>query len=686
MRQSNYTNPPTAKKIPKTLTNFDVDRIDDYYWFHDKNNPEVIEYLNSENQYTEKVMAKTKNLQDEIYREMLGRIKEDDESYPYLDNGYYYFSRTEKGKQYGVILRKKGSTSAKEEVVFDINKLAEHQKAYIFGGYEISPDNKLAAYSYNTSGSYAEFTLKIKNLETDEDIDFEMEGVSSFTFANDNQTLFYTTINSALKSDKVYKTNIYSRGDVLLYEEKEEEFSVYVSKDKQDKYIYISSSSSTTDEEWFISADSPEDDFKLFRQREHKTEYAIEPHIDSFIVRYKDEENINGMMFKAPFSSYEDKSTWELIIPHDEKVHLEGAVVLKDYIITTTRKNGLKSINILYVNEAFKKETIDFPESVYHVGISGGRQFDTHLFRYSYSSLKRPATLYEYDILHKGVNTLKVQEIPSGFNTDDYDVERIMVEAEDGANVPVAIVYKKPFKNDGSRPCMLYSYGSYGHNMNPSFNSTIFSLIDRGFVFAMAQIRGGSEMGEKWYEDGKLLNKKNTFTDFIKAAEYLLGNKYTSNDKLSIMGGSAGGLLTTAVVNMRPELFHSVLSLVPFVDVVTSMLDDSLPLTTGEYEEWGNPNIKEYFDYMLSYSPYDNIKRQNYPHMLVTGGLNDSQVLFHEPSKYVAKIRDYKTDDNIVLLKMNMDSGHGGATGRYNRLKDIAFNYAFVITMLGGKL
>ncbi len=682
MRQSDYRNPPKADIKAKKLLNFNTERIDNYFWLNDKNNKEVIDYLKEENKYTEEIMADTKKLQEDIYSEILGRIKEDDESYPYLDNGYYYFSRTEKNKQYGVILRKKGSLEEREEVVFDINKLAENEKAFIFGGYEVSTDNKLTAYTYNTTGSYAEYTLKIKSLETGKNLDFEIEGVASFTFANDNRTLFYTKINSTLKSDSVYRIDIYTKDETLIYKEVGEEFSCYVSKDKQDKYIYISSFSSTTDEERFISADSPTDEFIIFQKRKHKTEYSIEPHVNSFIVKYKDEEHINGMLYKAPIETHSDKSTWELIIPHNNEVFLEGAVVLKDHIVTTTRYKGLKSINVLHINDGYRSEKIEFPESVYHVGISGGKQFDTVVFRYSYSSLKRPATLYEYNISTKESKTLKVQEIPSGFNTDDYKVERIMVTANDGAEVPMAVIYKTPFTFDGERPALLYGYGSYGSNTNPSFNSVIFSLVDRGYVFAMAQIRGGSEMGEKWYEEGKLLKKKNTFTDFISCAEHLIDKNFTSNKKLSIMGGSAGGLLTTAVTNMRPDLFHSVLSLVPFVDVVTSMLDDTLPLTTGEYEEWGNPNEKEYFDYMLSYSPYDNIKAQDYPHMLVTGGLNDSQVLFHEPSKYTAKIRALKTDDNVVLLKMNMDSGHGGSTGRYNRIKDLAFHYAFLLKTL----
>ncbi len=680
MKESDYkVKPPVAAVKTKVLENFNVKRYDDYYWLNEKSNPEVLAYLNAENSYKDMVMEETKQLQDTIYHELLGRIKEEDESYPNLYNGYYYYSRTIKGKQYAVILRKKGSLDAKEEVIFDINKMAEGTNAYIFGSYTISPDNKLAAYSYNTTGSYAEFTLKIKDLESEKELDFSLEDVASFEWANDNATLFYSKIDSTLRSCKIYKQNIYEKNEVLVYEEKDEKYSSYVFGDHRHKFIYISSFSATTSEERFISADNPEEEFKVFLPRKHKTEYSIEPHIDDFFVKYKDEDNLNSKIYKAPYKTYSDMSTWTEVIPHDDKVFIEGAMVLKDYLVTTTRENGLKQINILHLNDNNKVESIKFPETVYHVGLGANRVFDASTIRYSYSSLKRPATLYEYDVLSGKTKTLKVQKIPSGFEPDDYEVERLMVKADDGIKVPMAVVYKKGLKKDGSNPTLLYGYGSYGANTNPSFNSTIFSLVDRGYIFAMAQIRGGSEMGEQWYQDGKLMKKKNTFTDFISCSEHLINEKYTNPNKLSIMGGSAGGLLMGAVTNMRPDLYNCVLAIVPFVDVVTSMLDDTLPLTTGEYEEWGNPNIKEDFDYMLSYSPYDNIEAKDYPNMLVTGGLNDSQVLYHEPAKYTAKLRKMKTDDNVLIMHMDMDSGHGGATGRYNRLKDIAFEYSFII-------
>lgn len=682
MKQSNYMPAPIAKVQAKTFEQFGISRTDDYFWLKEKSDPEVIAYLHAENAYTESVMKSTEELQAQIYDEIIGRIKEDDESYPYLEDGYYYYVRTTKGKQYAEFLRKKGSLDAEEEVLFDVNRMAEGQSAFIFGGFTISPDNRLAAYLYNKTGSYAEFDMKIKNLETGEDLDFHLSGVASFAFANDSETIFYSKINATLRSDKVYRQKISDAEAVLIYEEKDETFSSYVSSDKLKKFIYIDSSSATTGEERFVSADRPEEEFQVFLPREHRVEYAITPHTDCFFIRYKDDENLNGKVYRAPFGTYTDRSTWEEVIPHNENVTIESFILFEDYLVSTVRENGLKYIKIMSLKEgdSYASETLRFPEAVYSVGLGANTQFKTTKVRYSYNSLKRPATLYEYDIVTKKTEVLKVQEIPSGFDSDLYEVERLFVEARDGVKVPMAVLYKKGMQKDGSNPTLLYAYGSYGISTNPGFNTSVFSLVDRGFIYAIAQIRGGSDMGEQWYEDGKMLNKKNTFTDFIACSEHLIQEGYTSSDKLAIKGGSAGGLLMGAVTNMRPDLYKSVLSMVPFVDVVTTMLDTSLPLTTGEYEEWGNPNEKEYFEYMLSYSPYDNIEAKAYPNMLVTGGLNDSQVLFHEPAKYVAKLRKLKTDNNILLLKMNMDSGHGGATGRYESIKETAFEHAFLLS------
>ena len=682
LKQSDFPAPPVAEVLPDTFTNFGQQRIDNYYWLKDKNNPKVIDYINAENAYTDSVMASTKALQQTMYDEILGRMKEDDESYPSLKDGYYYYSRTEKGKQYRTYCRKKGSLDATEEIIFDVNKMAEGKTAFIFRGYSISPDNSKAAYFYNETGSFAEFTMKVKDLASGENVGFEVNGATSVAWANDNKTLFYSSIDHTLRSSKIYRQMLDAPKGELVYEETDTRFSTGVSGDKDKKYIFISSGSSTTSDERFISADKPTDAFKTFLPRVQDVEYSVYPHNDKFFVRYKDKENLNGMIYETPLTGYEDRATWKIFFPHDKDVRIENIDVLKDFVAVELRKNGLAEIQVKALNGGETK-TIAFPEPVYTASLGGNPEYDATTIRYSYTSLNRPTTLYEYNIANGETTKLKEQEIPSGFNPDDYVVERLWATASDGVKVPMAIVYKKGLKKDGSNPALLYSYGSYGNSSDVFFSPSFYSLIDRGFVFGIAQIRGGSDLGEQWYEDGKLLKKKNTFTDFIACSELLINEKYTSANKLAAMGGSAGGLLMGAVANMRPDLYQTIVAQVPFVDVINTMLDDSLPLTTGEYEEWGNPNEEEYYNYMLSYSPYDNIKAQNYPNMLVTGGINDSQVLFHEPTKYVAKLRSLKTDNNLLLLHMNMDSGHGGATGRYDGIKDTAFEFAFILNRVG---
>lgn len=682
LKQSDFPAPPVAEVIPDTFENFGKQRIDDYFWMKDKNNPKVMDYLKAENAYTDTVMASTKALQKTIYDEIIGRMKEDDESFPSYKDGYYYFTRTEKGKQYPVYLRKKGTLDAPEEVIFDVNKLAEGKDAFIFRGYSISPDNSKAAYFYNETGSYAEFVMKIKDLASGEDVGFSVNGAASAAWANDNKTLFYSTIDHTLRSYQIHRQMLDAPQSTVVYEEKDPKFSAHVSGEKTKQYIFISCGSSTTSEELFIPADEPMAAFTSFLPRTKDVEYSVEPHKDKFFVRYKDRNNLNGMIYELPKTGYKDKGTWKVFVPHSDSVRIDGIDVLKDYLALELRKNGLTEIQLKSVNGGEDK-IIAFPEPVYTVSLGGNPEYDSTTIRYSYSSLNRPNTLYEYDIRTGKSTVLKVQEIPSGFNPDNYVVERLWATAPDGVKVPMAIVYKKGLKKDGSNPALLYSYGSYGSTSDVYFSSSFYSLIDRGFVFGIAQIRGGSDMGEQWYEDGKLLKKKNTFTDFIACSEKLVADGYTSPDKLAAMGGSAGGLLMGAVTNMRPDLYRTIVAQVPFVDVINTMLDDTLPLTTGEYEEWGNPNEEEYYNYMLSYSPYDNIKAQDYPNMLVTGGLNDSQVLFHEPTKYVAKLRALKTDDNILILHMNMESGHGGATGRYKSIEDRAFEFAFVLNRVG---
>jgi len=682
LKQSDFSQPPVAEMIPDTFNNFGQQRIDNYSWLRDKTNPKVIEYLNAENAYTESVMTPTTDLQQTIYDEIVGRMKEDDESYPSFRDGYYYYSRTEKGKQYRTYCRRKGSMEAAEEIIFDLNTMAEGKTAFIFAGYTVSPDNSKVAYFFNETGSYAEYLMKIKDLATGEEIGFSVDGATSAAWANDNRTLFYSTIDNTLRSYQIHRRTLDEPQSTLIYEEKDPKFTTYVSGSKTKEFIFIGCSSSTTSEERYIDADKPLDPYKIFLPRVQDVEYSVYPHKEKFFVRYKDRENLNGKIYEMPLTGYEDRSTWKEFMPHNSEVRIEGIDIIKEYVLLDLRKNGLSEIIVKPVSGDAVK-TLSFPEPVYTASLIGNPEYDATTFRYSYSSLNRPTTLYEYNIMDGETVKLKEQEIPSGFNPDDYVVERLWADAADGVKVPMAIVYKKGLKKDGSNPALLYSYGSYGSSSDVYFSASFYSLIDRGFVFGIAQIRGGSDLGEQWYEDGKLMKKKNSFTDFIACSELLINEKYTSPDKLAAMGGSAGGLLMGAIVNLRPELYQTIVAQVPFVDVINTMLDESLPLTTGEYEEWGNPNEEEHYNYILSYSPYDNVAAQDYPNILITGGINDSQVLFHEPAKWTARLRSLKTDDNIVLLHMNMDSGHGGATGRYEGIKDTAFEFAFILNRVG---
>ena len=682
LKQSDFTTPPVAEVKPDTFVEFSQQRIDNYYWMKDKTDPEVIDYLNAENAYTQTVMASTKDLQETIYDEILGRMKEDDESYPSFRNGYYYYSRTEAGKQYPTHCRRKSSMDAPEEIIFDLNAMGEGIPAFIFRGYSVSPDNSKAAYFFNETGSFAEFKMHIKDLASGEDVGFSVNGATSVAWANDSKTVFFGVVDKTLRSYQIRRQMLDANKSTVVYQEDDAKFTTYVSGSKRRDYIFIGSASSTTSEERYILADKPMSEFKLFIPREKDVEYSVYPHENNFFVQYKDKQNLNSKIYKAPLTGYEDKTTWTEFVAHNDEVRIERIDILKDYVALELRKNGLTEIELKPV-EGGKSKSISFPEPVYNASLQGNPEYDVSTIRYSYTSLNRPTTLYEYNVEEETTAKLKEQEVPSGFNPDDYTVERLWATASDGVEVPMAIVYKKDLKKDGSNPALIYSYGSYGMSSDVYFSTAYYSLIDRGFVFAIAQIRGGSDLGEQWYEDGKLLKKKNTFTDFIACSEKLIDDKYTSPNKLAAMGGSAGGLLMGAVANMRPELYQTIVAQVPFVDVITTMFDESLPLTTGEYEEWGNPNEEEYYNYIKSYSPYDNVTGLNYPNILITGGINDSQVLFHEPAKWTAKLRSLKTDDNILLLHMNMESGHGGATGRYSRIKDVAFEFAFILNRVG---
>jgi oligopeptidase B len=681
--QADYPPPPVASVLPDTLTDFGNSRIDNYFWMKDRSNPAVMAYLKAENSYCDTVMSHTKGLQQKLFAEMKGRIKEDDQSVPQLDNGYYYYTRTEKDKQYSIHCRKKGDVSAHEAVIFDENKMAEGTGAFLFAGYEISSDSRLAAYSYNTTGSYAEFNLKIRDLDAGTDLPFEVRNVQSFAWANDGKTLFYTISNSALRPYRVYRHITGStQADVLIYEENDGAFNVDVSKSRTRDFIYILSASFTSTEYRYLPADKPMAEFKVFMPRKKDVEYYIQHHKSKIFIRYKDLQNRNAKIYEAPLGTFGDFSTWKEVVKHDPAVKIQDFDVFEKFLTLYTRKNGLDGIMVMDLATGAQK-SVSFPEPVYVVTPLNTPEYNAVKYRYSYSSMNRPNTVYDYDMVLGTSEKLKEQEIPSGFNADAYAVERIWAPASDSKLIPMAVLYRKSLAKNGKNPTLLTGYGAYGFNTDANFRQTIFSLVDRGFVFAIAQVRGGSEMGEQWYDDGKILNKRNTFTDFIACAEYLIKEKFTAPEKLGIMGGSAGGLLMGAVVDMRPDLFHVVLAQVPFVDVITTMQDKSLPLTTQEYEEWGNPGDEAVYRYMLTYAPYDNVAPKQYPNILATAGWNDSQVMYHEPAKWVAKLRALKTDNNIILLKTDMKSGHGGATGRFDYLKDIAFEFAFLMDRLG---
>jgi oligopeptidase B len=683
MNQSDFQAPPMAPQQPKQFQEFGNQRSDPFFWIKNPDDSQVLAYLKAENDYTQAVMKPTLGLQEKLFAEMKARIKEEDATVPQLYRGYYYYSRTETGKQYPLYCRKKGQLSTNEEVFFDVNKLAEGKDAFIFAEYSISTQNDLAAYMFNTNGSYASFTLKIKNLTTGIDLPDELENVQSFAWANDNKTLFYTIGNEALRPYRVYRHELgSSQPDILLYEEKDELFNVRVLKGKTRAQIFIASTSFTTSEWQMLDASKPLGDFKVLIPRKKDVEYSIFPHTNTFYVLYKDPNCKNSKVYQAPMDKVGNKTAWKEVVGHDANVKIEDIDVFEKFIALYVRTNGLNEIRVLNLADQ-QINNITFQEPVYTVDGVSTPEFTASRLRYSYSSLNRPSTIYDYDVVTGKSERLKQQEVPGGFDPENYTVERIWATARDGAQIPMALVYKKGMERDGQNPALLYAYGSYGYSSDAYFSSNIYSLIDRGFVYAIAQVRGGSEMGEEWYEQGKLFNKMNTFTDFIACSEALINQKYTSSNLLAIRGGSAGGLLVGAVANMRPDLYKVVLALVPFVDVINTMQDTTLPLTTQEYEQWGNPFVEPDYRYMLSYSPYDNVKKQAYPNMLVTGGLHDSQVGFHEPSKWVAKLRTLKTDDNLVLLHMNMQSGHGGATGRFDRLRELALEWAFTLDRMG---
>ncbi|HEV3470388.1 MAG TPA: S9 family peptidase [Pyrinomonadaceae bacterium] len=672
---------PVAKKVPRTVTVHGETLTDEYFWMREKTNPEVISYLEAENAYTEAVMKPTERLQEKLYKEMLGRIKQTDVNVPYRENGYFYYSRTVEGQQYPIYARKKGSLDAPEEVTLDLNELHKGHKYTALDTYSVSDDGRLLAYSIDHSG-YREYVLKIKDLSTGKDLADEFGKVTTAFWATDNRTLFYVTEDAAKRPHKVFRHALGDpkEKDTLVYEEKDELYRAHAFRTRSRGAILFQSQSSDTTEYSFVPAERPAESPRVVVPRRKEHEYYVDHHGDRFFILTNDRGR-NFRLVTAPAADPRAEH-WAEVIAHRPDVMLEEIEMFADFYVVAERDRGLQKLLITDAKTG-KSHHLPFTEPVYSVSSSTNRQFKTDLFRYNYQSLVTPSSVYDYDVKTNKSTLLKQQPVLGGYDPKQYESERVHAVASDGTKIPISVVYRKGFKRDGSHPLHLYAYGSYGYPSNVSFSTNRLSLLDRGFAYAVAHIRGGGDLGKPWYDEGKMMKKKNTFTDFIAAAEHLVKEKYTSKERLVISGGSAGGLLMGAVTNMRPDLFRVVLSYVPFVDMINTMLDPSLPLTIQEYLEWGNPNEKEAYLYMKSYSPYDNIRATSYPAMLVRVSLNDSQVPYWEGTKYVAKLRATKTDKNVLLLKANMGAGHGGASGRYDALRDAAFDYAFILSQLG---
>lgn len=674
---------PVAKKIPKELTIHNDTRIDNYYWLNQREDSAVINYLTAENEYTDAIMQHTEDFQTKLFDEMVARIKKTDESVPVKLNGFYYYSRTEGDAEYPFYCRKKESLKADEQIMLNVPKMAKGYSYFSIGNYSVCENNKILAYSEDTL-SRRKYTIKFKSLIDNKVYSDEIGNTTGgITWANDNKTIFYTVKHpETLLPYRVYKHVLGTSADKdeLVFEEKDNTFYTFCYKTKSKKYIMIGVSSTISTEYRYIDASKPNSKFKVFQARERDLEYEIDHFKDHFYIRTNYLAK-NFRLMKTPVNKT-DKNNWVEMIPNREDVFLSNFEIFQNYLVVGERKNGLNQLRIRNW-KTDEEHYLDFGEETYDAWISANPEFETNILRYGYTSLTTPSSTIDYDMISKEKTLLKQQEVLGDFNKENYESKRLWAIAKDGTKVPISLVYRKDKFKKGTNPLWLSAYGSYGSNSDVYFSSVRLSLLDRGFVVATAHVRGGQEMGRYWYEDGKLLKKKNTFTDFNSCAEYLITEGYASKDKVFAWGGSAGGLLMGAIVNMKPELYKGVIAAVPFVDVVTTMLDESIPLTTGEFDEWGNPKNKEYYDYMLSYSPYDNVKAQDYPALLVTTGLHDSQVQYWEPAKWVAKLRDMKTDHNRLLLKTNMDFGHGGASGRFERLHEVALEYAFVMDLVG---
>lgn len=678
-------NPPVAKKIPQELTIHGDTRIDDYYWLNQRDNPEVMAYLEAENAYKEAAMAHTNELQEKLFDEIVGRIKQTDLSVPYKDQGYFYYHRYEEGGEYRIHCRKKESLEAEEEIVLNVNQMAEGHDFFNVRNFSVSPNNNLIAYGVDTV-SRRKYTIFFKDLTTGKVFDEQIPCTSgSAVWANDNKTVFYvlkdeTTLRSYKVMKHVLGTDISE--DKEVYVETDTTFSTSVDKTKSKEFITISSEHTLATENRFLDADNPEGELKVIQPREMGHEYYVYHYKEKFYIV----TNLNAKNFRL-MKTPVDKTTkenWEEVISHREDVLLDDIEVFKDFLVVEERKNGLRQIRVIKWSDK-SEHYLDFGEEAYTVRVSRNPEYNTNLLRYQYTSLTTPDSIFDYNMGSKEKQLLKQDEVVGDFDSNNYVTERYYATAKDGTKVPISLVYRKELKKDSSNPLLLNGYGSYGSSRDPYFSSARLSLLDRGFVYAIPHIRGGSEMGRYWYEEGKLFNKKNTFTDFIDCAEYLIEQKFTTPDVLFAMGGSAGGLLMGSVTNMRPDLWKGVLAAVPFVDVITTMLDPSIPLTTGEWDEWGDPRKKDYYDYILSYSPYDQVEAKDYPAMLVTTGFHDSQVQYFEPAKWVAKLRVLKTDDNLLFLHTNMEAGHGGVSGRFQQHRETALEYAFILDLVGIK-
>lgn len=661
--------------------------LDNYYWMYDyfgkgPDSTKAVDYLKAENAYLETAMSGTNKIQADLFQEMKSRIKEKDKSLPVFKNGYYYYSRTDEGKQYYKYCRKKGSLDGVEEILLDVDKMAEGHAYYAVSGFAMSENNKLMAFGVDEV-SRRQYTIYIKNLETGEILkDAVVNSEGDPCWANDNKTFFYTFKNPVtLLSEKIKRHTLGEAKDIIVYDETDKSNYIGVSKSKNNKYIFISSNATMSTEIRMIDAMKPNEEFKIFQPRMKDVLYNVITLADKFLIRTNKDGALNFKLMECSLNNT-NAINWKVVIPHRKEVLLQGIEEFKDFIIINERKDGLVQLCVRNLKDN-SLHYLSFGEAAYSAYFGSNPEYNSTTLRYGYTSLTTPNSTYDYNLVTRDMKLMKQLEIIGGYDASQYDTERLYAMAIDGTKVPISLVYKKGFKKDGKAPLLLYAYGSYGSSTDVSFSSTRLSLLDRGFVFAIAHIRGGQEMGRQWYEDGKMMKKKNTFTDFIDCGKFLINENYTSKDHLYANGGSAGGLLMGAVANMAPDMWHGIIAAVPFVDVVNTMLDESIPLTTNEFDEWGNPKNKEAYFYMKSYSPYENIEAKRYPNMLVTTGLHDSQVQYFEPAKWVAKLRATKTDNNVLLLKTNMEFGHGGASGRFDYLKDIALNYSFLFALEG---